>query len=205
MNWQERLAPKPRPPAEVIDRRIAEEFRALDPSWTFEAGPVFYSLADMNGILCFQLAGAGDRHAEYAEAMKRALGENAGIDLDPPPGPPAPPIEPVRFTYRGRAVVMETFSMKLSALREEDFTCGFCRQRHDGAERYCAMSARIDTAASAPDAVEAEFIFCYECVDRALSDFPGLANPAVPRAIAARIERDGAEPKRSDPSETPTD
>lgn len=90
------------------------------------------------------------------------------------------------LNFDGRLYLIKNFGEKISGRNDAPFTCGFCSTMYSGSERYSTMRAQAD------DDSTLNFIFCRACVTSAITDFPGLPNPAVPRALILKIERDGA-------------
>jgi hypothetical protein len=90
------------------------------------------------------------------------------------------------FNYAGRLFLIQQAAHKVSSRVDIPFTCGFCA-------RYCGEQERYSTlTAQAEDGMEVSFIFCSACVGNAREESPNMQTPAVERALAAKIDRDGA-------------
>ncbi len=96
------------------------------------------------------------------------------------------PDVPMAFNYAGRLFLIQKAGHKISAKADEPFSCGFCRKHYGEQERYSTLQAQAE------DGTQVSFIFCGSCVQKATEDFPEIQQPKVERALAAKIEHDGA-------------
>jgi hypothetical protein len=104
---------------------------------------------------------------------------------------PKLPHYPISLNFAGRLYLIKRSGHKISARADVPFTCGFCVRECDEHERYSTLKAEAE------DGTQVSFIFCAPCVKKATDEFPNMAIPTVDRAIAAKIERDGAETSKN--------
>jgi len=96
------------------------------------------------------------------------------------------------FNFAGRLYLIRQSGHKSAARGvDEPFSCGFCGRDYGEQERYSTLRAE------AADGTEVAFIFCAPCCKNATEQFPDMKAPAVERALAAKIERDGAAPREN--------
>jgi hypothetical protein len=90
------------------------------------------------------------------------------------------------FNCDGRLYLIRGSTHKVSSFEHKEFACGFCGQNQAATDRYVILKGE------SIDGARVTFIFCNACVQSAAAEFPNLEMPAVDRAIAKKIERDGA-------------
>ena len=92
----------------------------------------------------------------------------------------------VGFNFDGRLYLIRGSAHKISSLEHKDFECGFCGEEKAATDRYSMIKGE------SADGARVTFIFCHTCVQTAVQEYPNLEKPAVERAIARKIESDGA-------------